>query len=64
MPLSPNPGIDQSWNGVVGRELQSPFRIEVAAFKLFSLLDTTTRAPLFAAPALLDARGFRSPPTG
>ena len=63
-PCRPILALTSPGNGVVGRELQSPFRIEVAAVKLFSLLDTTTRAPLFAAPASLKARGFRSPPTG
>lgn len=60
--------VAQSWPWPVlgmessGGSCSLPFRNEVAAFKLFSLSDTTTRAPLLAAPALLDARGFRSPP--
>lgn len=49
-------------NGVVGRELQSPFPNRGRCRQSLGLMDTTTRAPLLAAPALLDARGFRGPP--
>lgn len=44
-----------------GGSCSLPFRIEVAVYALESASNTTTCAPLLAAPALLDARGFRGP---
>lgn len=62
-PRRPIPAEAGSWGMESAGEGCSPsFRIWVAAIKPSGLIDTTTRAPLFAAPALLNARGFRSPP--
>lgn len=61
-PCRPIPGGGRSGNGVVGQELQSLFP-NLGRCHCITAMNTTTRAPLYAAPALLDARGFRGPPS-
>src|SRR3569832_2461665 len=62
MSLSPNPG-DAGWGmESSGRSCSLPIRNEAAVERLEKASNTTTCAPLYAAQARLNARGFRSPP--